>query len=342
MIFNTSEIAFVSRSHLQKSVDLRQNQSRDDVDHRKRLDSAPKSMTNPVEDINQIHFLTSSSGPKITDDLPTALPSLPGIADEFVSDSHNIYQMDGNDNNQNQSLLPNFLPVLPNFETLSVSTNLKSEPSVKLSSNIAINSLPNSHPPPPPPPPPPPVIIGDTIDTQVKTIPQVIPPPPPPPPPPIPQEMSPPVGAPPPPPPPFAGPPPPPPATSGPPKANPMPVSVDNSRASLLDAIRNAGGKPKPKTIKDKKMDKKLQMKENKELGNSKPSSGGDLMSDLMSRLALRRDGISGNQKTPKQSARPSKQPSDMSAMERISAMIPPPIPDSGDDASDPEDDWID
>ena len=157
------------------------------------------------------------------------------------------------------------------------------------------------------------------------------------------------------PPPPPVGPPPPPPppppsvtptSTSGTSrdKAKPTtPIPTDNSRASLLESIRMAGGKPKTKTIKEKKIDKKLKQKENEELGSTKNSSGGggDLMSDLMNRLALRRDGISGNQKTiSKKSGNALKPESNVSAMDRISAMIPPPIVDSDNELSDPEDDW--
>ena len=132
LIFNTSEIAFVSRSL--KSTDSRLNQSKDVVDSRKRLDSAPKSMTTPIEEVNEFHFLSSGTAPQM-ETLPIALPSLPGIADEFVSDSQNAFlQMETI--SENQSNIPNFLPVLPNFDALiSVPNQSVSNTPLNLQSN---------------------------------------------------------------------------------------------------------------------------------------------------------------------------------------------------------------
>lgn len=88
-------------------------------------------------------------------------------------------------------------------------------------------------------------------------------------------------------------------------------------RADLMAAIRNAGGKEKA-SLKDAKQ-RKVERKKEKEK-SSAPASGGDIMSDLFSKLTMRRKGISGNKQD-----QPSGSSSDVSAMDRISAMIPPP-----------------
>ena len=98
--------------------------------------------------------------------------------------------------------------------------------------------------------------------------------------------------------------------------AQSVPAEVESGgRADLMAAIRNAGGKEKAK-LKDAKQ-RKVERKKEK---SSAPASGGDVMSDLFSKLTMRRKGISGNKQD--QSSGSS---SDVSAMDRISAMIPPP-----------------
>ena len=100
--------------------------------------------------------------------------------------------------------------------------------------------------------------------------------------------------------------------------AQSVPAEVESGgRADLMAAIRNAGGKEKAK-LKDAKQ-RKVDRKKEKEK-SSAPASGGDIMSDLFSKLTMRRKGISGNKQD--QSSGSS---SDVSAMDRISAMIPPP-----------------
>ena len=90
-----------------------------------------------------------------------------------------------------------------------------------------------------------------------------------------------------------------------------------DGRADLMAAIRNAGGKEKAK-LKDAKQRKEERKKEKEK--SSAAASGGDLMSDLFSKLTMRRKGISGSKQE-----QPSGSSSDVSAMDRISAMIPPP-----------------
>ena len=94
-------------------------------------------------------------------------------------------------------------------------------------------------------------------------------------------------------------------------------ASSSGGRADLMAAIRNAGGKDKAK-LKSAKQ-RKVERKKEKEK-SSAAASGGDLMSDLFSKLTMRRKGISGNKPEPSSGSS-----GDVSAMDRISAMIPPP-----------------
>ena len=147
--------------------------------------------------------------------------------------------------------------------------------------------------------------------------------PPPPPPPDAPAGSAPPP--PPPPPPPVGGPPPPPPApgsdSDDDEETESPPVEGGDARASLMDAIRKAGGASKAglKNAKQRKKERK-QKKEEAE-------SPGDLLSDLSAALGRRRKAMSGKDK--KDDA-PSLGGGSM--MDKISAMIPPPpAPGEGD-----------
>ena len=212
----------------------------------------------------------------------------------------------------------------------SVTPNVPDLPSID-TGGLALGPAGGDGPPPPPPPPdmaPPP-----PPPPSAPPPPPAGPPPPPPPPPPGPPP--PPTGGGPPPP-----PPPPPPAQVGdssvPAAPAPPPVSApsDTGRASLLDSIRNAGGKSKLRNSKERRIESKKKIQEEKPA-----SGGGDLMSDLANKLTMRRKGISGT----KQAGGPSSDPSggSGSAMDRISAMIPPPPPPSGGGSTtDKEEDW--
>ena len=119
--------------------------------------------------------------------------------------------------------------------------------------------------------------------------------------------------------------------------------SEEGGRASLMAAIRNAGGSSKAglKSIKERKMEEKKAKQEVEEtsVGNgsgANTSGGGDLMSDLASKLAMRRKGISGANQGQGQTG--------FSTMDKISMMIPSladePNDDEDDDENSSEDDW--
>uniref|UniRef100_A0A3B4Y6H4 WAS protein family homolog 1 n=1 Tax=Seriola lalandi dorsalis TaxID=1841481 RepID=A0A3B4Y6H4_SERLL len=111
-------------------------------------------------------------------------------------------------------------------------------------------------------------------------------------------------------------------------------VQPSDSRASLLESIRNAGGigKAKLRNVKERKMEKKKQ-KEQEQVGAA--SSGGDFMSDLFNKLAMRRKGISG--KGPAGGETNDIPAGTGGAFARMSDVIPPlPAPQSTTD----DDDW--
>lgn len=108
-------------------------------------------------------------------------------------------------------------------------------------------------------------------------------------------------------------------------KKNDKPLSklpiVPDSRASLMEAIREAGGKKKLKSIDETKTSKQTE------------SSGGDLMADLHLKLAMRRKGISGAKKNIDNSELDSR-----GTLSLMSALIPPP--EETNEETDQEDDW--
>lgn len=137
------------------------------------------------------------------------------------------------------------------------------------------------------------------------------PPPPPPPPPSLPSLV---LTAPP--------PPPPPPLASDPAGAAAVPkdaVSPD-ARSNLMEAIRKAGGKAKLRAAEP------VERKQGENKSSSTSSSKGNLMDDLHKKLMMRRKGISGT-----------KNPGNV--MDRISALIPPPVTQE-DKAENDEEDW--
>lgn len=156
----------------------------------------------------------------------------------------------------------------------------------------------------------------------------------------------------------FVGPPPPPDSAPPPPAGAPPPPppdvpadvsSGDGGRSSLMDAIRKAGGTKGAglRSAKEKSDDRKKKKKEQKQSsGGGSGGGGGDLMSDLFSKLTMRRKGISGSGKTGESSGEKNESSSSggaNSAMDKISSMIPaPPKPDDGaaGEGADADEDW--
>ncbi|KAI1887987.1 hypothetical protein AGOR_G00180410 [Albula goreensis] len=113
-------------------------------------------------------------------------------------------------------------------------------------------------------------------------------------------------------------------------------VQPSDGRASLLESIRMAGGigKAKLRNVKERKLEKKKQ-KEQEQVGAT--ASGGDFMSDLFNKLAMRRKGISG--KGPVGGEGSDAPASSGGAFARMSDVIPPlPAPQQA--AAEDEDDW--
>lgn len=104
----------------------------------------------------------------------------------------------------------------------------------------------------------------------------------------------------------------------------------DDVRSSLMQAIRNAGGKSKLRSIPAADEQPTVASKK-------KPQAPptGDLMSDLHAKLAMRRRGIAGSKEAKKEKA---------SLMDKVSSLIPPPpkrtADSSDDDSSSTENDW--
>ncbi|XP_075894011.1 WASH complex subunit 1 [Nelusetta ayraudi] len=225
--------------------------------------------------------------------------------------------------------VPSYLPDLPGIaDDLSYSadlgpgfapsgpTSLLPElPSFADDSTAGFLLEPSAPPPPPPPPPPP------AEPTFAPPAPAGAPPPPPPPPPPLATvdaatEVS--------------------RSSAGPVSGAPSEVvQPSDGRASLLESIRNAGGigKAKLRNMKERKMEKKKQKEQEQAVAAA--SSGGDFMSDLFNKLAMRRKGISG--KGPAGGEAGDVQSDTGGAFARMSDAIPP-LPVLHSNAED--DDW--
>lgn len=113
---------------------------------------------------------------------------------------------------------------------------------------------------------------------------------------------------------------------------------TDNSRANLLDAIRQAAGRPDKSrvTIKEKKLEERK---------NRKEAVSTDLMSDLKKHLMSRRQAMTGTKFTNHQqdNSRQMKKDQAENVYSRMNSMIPSPaassVQSSESDVSD--DDWV-
>ncbi|XP_040292234.1 WASH complex subunit 1 [Bufo bufo] len=110
-------------------------------------------------------------------------------------------------------------------------------------------------------------------------------------------------------------------------------VKPSDGRASLLESIRQAGGigKAKLRSVKEKKLEKK-KMKEQEQVNAT--GVGGDMMSDLFNKLAMRRKGISGKGPAAGSGDSPA------GAFARISDTIPPLPPPQVTPGEADEDEW--
>ncbi|XP_061187304.1 WASH complex subunit 1-like [Saccostrea echinata] len=306
LLFNTSENLYKQYTMLDPLGVVKK--TRTAIEEESEIDAAPTTITTN-EGLQGQRVDDISFKPVIVDfpeiAVPEFLPNLPGVADDLS------FAVD-----QEKSIAPSVLgSIIPDLPSVVPEETLPSVPEISQAPPSAAPPPPPSAAPPPPPPPSAPA-----------------PPPP---------------GAPPPPPPPPApdAPPPPPPPPSGVPESAPAEVTApSDSRSSLLDAIRKTGGVSgaKLKSAKDRKLEKKKK-KEEKAAAAPSGGGGGDLMSDLFSRLTMRRKGISGGGgggkgATDSSDAPPPPPTGGGGAMDKISSMIPPPPKSGGGD--DDEDDW--
>jgi len=76
------------------------------------------------------------------------------------------------------------------------------------------------------------------------------------------------------------------------------PPTVDDGRATLMEAIRKAGGTEKAglKSAKERKRRRKAKKEEEDQVPAATGGDGGDLLGDLHAALSRRRKGISGRQ----------------------------------------------
>lgn len=232
-------------------------------------------------------------------DVPSYLPDLPGIADDLT------YSAD---------LGPGFAPSVPSSTSIPELPSFGTEHDESSGSDSQFR-LEAPPPPPPPPPPPEPIHVSAPPPGSSSAA------PPPPLPPPAPANTD------------ATGQAPP----TGTVKGAPNEVlKPSDGRASLLESIRNAGGigKAQLRNVKERKMEKKKQ-KEQEQVGAA--VSGGDLMSDLFNKLAMRRKGISG--KVPGGGESTEAPANSGRAFARISDVIPP-LPAPQQPAADDEDDW--
>jgi WAS protein family homolog 1 len=249
-------------------------------------------MKNKQDADNFHYFPNMNQAPEI--ELPIDLPDLPGIANDIsfsISDQELIAP----------SLAKmNIINELPNVaELIEAETNKKIQeekislvaPTMEVKSSSSVVSAPS--------------------------VPVNIPPPPPP----IPQN--------------FIPPPPPIPMSAvadkkpaEPTQPQPKVPQSEDSRSSLMQAIRNAAGKSKLRSIPAADEQAPTAAKK-----KPQAAPAGDLMSDLHAKLALRRRGIAGSKEAKKEKA---------SLMEKVSSLIPEPSKrsESEDDSGSSDNDW--
>lgn len=329
VLFDSSSNPYMgsSATHVEKAVKKRRDEE-DDVAvmmtglrGNSPLDGQEESVMSE-DDLMFRYQVNQSTAPTLIDSLPSALPDLDGIAQDLIFDDVDSPDMG-----------PSF------FSPVRKDPSSTKQPSKTATSPVA-HSMPShpesstarQHQPVPAP-------RRSSIASSGAAVASVPPPPPIPPPPPPP--MPPLHGMPP------APPPPPPPAEP----ISAVSALADGGRASLLDSIRKAGGKPKKgqASVKDLKIEKKKIKQAEKTAAGA-----GDLMGDLINSLKARRIGISGgNEVTSGVEAKnrntrtmisTTGEDATAGAMSRISSMIPAPAasarPRRDTDHDDSDDDW--
>ena len=356
LLFNSSINAYTISRHSQLSMNRNNNSNTSTNNSRYRKAKSPGDLTDCAEstqnfvqqqqDDNLTFKLSFQSAPELLSDLPEALPSLPGIADEFQFVGGDNYESDylngggGIDGGGGLNL-----PDLANISLMKNSKYILSDSSNSNSNSKLENFL--SSPPPPPPPPPPPLMNILAEPSKAPT-------------PPLQSQIF---------------------KKETPKEVIFSSVSPDpnRNRASLLDSIRKAGGRPIKKTIKERKHDEKLKKKEDNheetkddgENAGSGPSSTihsssnknapMDMMAELQKRLESRRTGISSEKRKSEgfgsnNISNNSNKSIGAQAMDNVMARIPEPVAknfksssgdaDDGDESDDTEgfndDDWAD
>lgn len=270
LVFNTADNAYSRRTQGSSVMDAKVRSKKTHPEANSGdIFAPPLTILNKeqVEKSEPLHYQPEEqTAPEIMDQLPLALPSLSGIADDLL---FNFGEEDEpvTLRRPSKTTIPSLPDIESDFEERSKQESTEIKP-VSDSLNLQNESVSINSPPPPPPPP-------SELPTYSKG--------------------------------------------SKDEKFERKIISVDPSRASLLESIRAAAGKPKKS--KNPIIERKKEAKKNKQ----KEVVTGDLMSDLFNTLSLRRKGISGTKQTS-QAVESNVQLSHSSAMKRISEMIPPPV----------------
>ncbi len=303
------------------------------------LDAAPASLSSHAaqqqQDGIEGYFYSPDLGELPELDLPEIL-DLPNIAHDLsyasdlgpaIAPSAVLAAAAGRSHERDDDDLPDFRSV-PESRVVDVAVPPAQQPPPPPPIVAAPPPVPMTTVVPPPPPPPPQAVVVMQRESLVSG-PSTAPPPPPPTSlPPLPALPSDALSTT------SAAPPPPPPAPTRMGNEVPDGVFQDAGRANLMEAIRSAGGKGL-KSVKERKRKEKLAKQDASQ--NMSASGSGDLMSDLASKLQLRRKGIAGSGKSNAHSSAGKDAPD--SVMDKISAMIPSPGKDESDDDLD---DWDD
>ncbi|CAG4979561.1 unnamed protein product [Colias eurytheme] len=286
LIFNTEESPYVGLPSKQQAYVPRVHT---DV-QKSVLDEAPPSIMKRNVLKREIDEYMYAPGMGVVPelDMPLDLPHLPGIAGDIQ------YSITEDGTIAPSAVTSPVVPTvtLPELPDISQLPDVKPDDSAVTVGTVPVEDIPDSLPVPPP--------MATVPAIPVATIPiALMPAPPPPPPPPPPMDIVTPV------------------------KTRDEPVAKSTSggdaHASLMAAIRQAGGvgraklKPAAETALDK---------------DTKPAIGGDLMADLHAKLSMRRRGISGAERAGG------------TVLHTLASVIPEPGDQSSPQQSSSDEDW--